>query len=225
MMLSVLLVLSTVASSVASAGDLSVGWFDLGDPLVDGVLLGGAPSIGYRQPVSPLLGVEGRLSVSPDASSARATDLVQTLVFIAEQGSGGANFQQPLELDLARAEVLVDVAPPRDPGRIQVVPRARAGLGVELRKHVAATYDPATSEEGDGVALRDDGLGVAVPLIGELAFELWGSQRTGLRVCAGAMADLRDKPQYNPDIPADGRTVVVRSRIGLDFLIALGGQP
>lgn len=223
-----LLLCALALPQAAFGGDLHVGWSNLGDPLVKGPYLGGQVAAGYRHGILDWLSVEARGTYLPDLGSNRAKDLVRTLVVIAaDAGAASSDFQQPLIYDTWRVEALADLAPPRDPHRLQAVPHLRIGVGVEGQHHYNATYNTGCTDPATGcdiVALGEAQNSIGLPLITEAAFELWSARSVGLRLGAGLLSELQDKPQYDPDRPVTEKRIWTRSRLGLDLVVALGAK-
>ena len=202
-----------LSPSPAAAGEVGVGGARVFDPWAAGIEL----HLGDRVPLGPALAIEGRGAyvVAPDG---RLASLPYELAAFGPLVSQVDALTQPVWVGAWRLELLVDLAPPRDPLQVQLVPHLRVGVGVEGQ--LAYTLD-TTSDAGEAELA---GSRIAVPAVAELAQELWGGRGLGLRGTVGLVAQRAPLPGAEPGAPVDGRELSVRTRLGLELLVDVGGR-
>jgi hypothetical protein len=206
------------ASPQAKAVDVAVGSYGLYDPLQKSGVL----SVAARTGLDSLFNFEARAGYGVPNGSKRASDLVKTIVSIAEEGSGDASFQQEIHFDRFLLEGLVDLSPKRELGRTQVVPHIRMGTGLLFRNTYYAVFNET---DENFVGYEEVSNSVLIPFIGEVTVELWSLHSFGVRFCAGFMANIQKEYKYDPDTPHTGKTIInTRARMGLDILYAAGAR-
>lgn len=163
------------------------------------------------------LTVEGDLFFHPDAD--RYTDFDATLVYIASLGSADVDFQAPLYNEVASLQGLVSLGLPLDPeARWAGGPTLIGGVwGGVIQKgflmHDANAADEVTLQ----LAERQLQLG---PVAG-LGVEGWYGGRVGLRLSWLARLARQEQPQYDPNIPVAGYTLVNQRAFTLDLMVHL----
>lgn len=206
MFLTVLLLISS-----SSAQEAMLGFHAVEDGKVKGPLMGRELSLGYRQRLLPSFSLEGSGTWLPDLP-----DRIDTLVYVLVDPDFAPHFFVPLTMDLWRLELIADLAPERDPARLQAVPRLRMGGAIEGRRDYRV-YDSTTHS----IERRSY---VGVPMITEATVELWTAYGWGLGFGVGALVDIRPEPQYDPDEPVNRKEIYMRARAGMDLLVHLGGR-
>jgi hypothetical protein len=194
----------------ARAGEVALGLASVQDPYVDGHILGGHLAAAYRHPISPQLSIEGRVGYIHDDGSGRPSALSRVLPIVFDN-----ELTLPIETDIARAELLLDIAPERYRDRLQGIPHLRVGLGAEVVRLYSLSY---ASGQEDLMRESLDGTTVRLPVTTEFTHELWGARGFGLRFAVGALFSVRPEPLTGES------TLTVRPRVGVDLLFDTGGR-
>ena len=164
---------------------------------------------------------EGAFLYSPDRQGADLKDLTNTLVQIAEQGSGEVNFQQPLEKMTLGATFAAKWAPVY--GKINLIGErvvnfdfyGIAGLGMLSITEYYATYDGSV-ESGPPTRLDKVQAKVKVPVNLGVGLDFFLTSSVALKIDARSYLYADKKPQYDPDKPVD------ESRLYNNFVATAG---
>jgi hypothetical protein len=198
----------------------------------DGVTLG----LGYRSSAGPMDKVQivravGRkatqgtltyeVAVGARANGEEVTDLVHTLVSIAEQGSGNVEFQQPITQEKWSVDLLVDWSiVPREssPDKWTGGPRLVGGLVFLGSQSGYATYNSGGGSSRTALSIEDSifEYGAAAGV----SFDLMKG-RYGARLGFLDRIIYRDKPQYDSSTAVRGKELVHHSISSIDLLIRL----
>jgi outer membrane beta-barrel protein len=167
------------------------------------------------------LGFTGMVSYSPDLIEGDLKGLTQTLVQIAETGTGTAAFQQPLDKVTLAASFAVLWAPFY--GKINLFGEqvvnfdfyATAGLGMVSKVDYYATYDDSGAD-GNFVAVAEYGNEVKFsPNLG-LGANFFVTGSVAIKIDARFLLFFDNKPQYDPN------ETVTESRLYNNFVASVG---
>jgi len=206
-------------SAPAYANDFAVGWANIVDPMQSGGIVTGS----WRTAYASRANLELRVGLAVPSGTDRVDDIVPILLGIANNGDSAAAFQVPLALDKAMGDVLMDFAPQRTPGQLQIVPRARFGVGVLMRDKYAATYSGVTLDSTDvPFNYQDLGAEFVLALPADVSFEMWFPSNIGLRLSAGGVINRQLEPQYDPNTPTTEKEWVSRTRLDAALVFSPG---
>lgn len=175
-------------------------------------------NFGYH--LSEAISLQGGISYSPDLIEGDLKGLTQTLVEIAETGSGDVQFQQPLDKVTLAGSFAFVWAPIY--GKINLVGETVmnfdfygvVGLGMVSKVDYYASYQ----DEGDGNLVHVESYGNEVkfsPNIG-IGANFFLTQSLALKIDARFQLFLDNKPAYNPNDP------ITEQRLYNNFVASVG---
>lgn len=146
------------------------------------------------------------------------TDLDIALVQLHSFGESSANFYWPIDQRQFTLELIAGVEPLRwERHRLAGGPVFFGGLGLARVESAAVVYD---GDRVPAVAVIDHSAHFALPVLAGAGLQGWFSERLGLRLTWSTDAYVADNPRYNPDVPADGKGLVIEKTVNLDLLVA-----
>ncbi len=171
--------------------------------------------------LSEVFAAEGAFLYAPDLGQNDLKDLTHTLVGIAEEGSGDAGFQQPLDKMIMGATFAARWAPFY--GKINLIGETVlnfdmygvAGLGMLSIQSYQAKYDEEMAQEPKTKIEPVERKVVLTPNLG-IGLNFFVNSVVALKIDGRSYFYVGKKPQYDPTEPVD------ESRLYNNFVASLG---